>query len=136
MEIKDEVGDENIFIFGHTAKGIVELRDAGYNPKEWASNDPELMHTIETIARLDGGRFDSIARILLDSDHYYHCADYRSYVQTQTRASETYARPADWARMSILNVAGMGRFSIDRTVQEYAKEIWHADPVPVPIPKG
>jgi glycogen phosphorylase len=136
VEIKDEVGDENIFIFGHTAKGIVELRDAGYNPKEWASNDPELMHTIETIARLDGGRFDSIARILLDSDHYYHCADYRSYVQTQTRASETYARPADWARMSILNVAGMGRFSIDRTVQEYAKEIWHADPVPVPIPKG
>ncbi len=134
VEIKDEVGDANIFIFGHTARGIVELRDQGYRPGEWAARDPELMHTIETIARLDGGRFESIARILLGSDHYFHCADYADYIQAQTRASDTYANPDQWARMSILNVAGMGRFSIDRTVREYAKEIWNAETVPVALP--
>ena len=133
VEIHEEVGDANIFIFGHDAKGIVQLRDSGYHPREWASANPELMHTIETIARLEGGRFEAIARMLLDSDHYFHCADYAAYVEAQTRASDTYARPHDWARMSILNVAGMGRFSIDRTVREYAKEIWNAEAVPVPL---
>ena len=72
--------------------------------------------------------------MLLDSDHYFHCADYASYLETQTRASATYARTQDWARMSILNVAGMGRFSIDRTVREYAREIWNAEAVSVPAP--
>jgi glycogen phosphorylase len=134
VEIKDEVGEANIFIFGHTAKGIMELRDTGYHPREWAANNPELMHAIDTIARLEGGRFEGIARMLLDSDHYFHCADYASYLETQTRASETYANPRAWARMSILNVAGMGRFSIDRTVREYAAEIWNAETVTVPSP--
>jgi starch phosphorylase len=135
VEIKDEVGDANIFIFGHTAQGIVELRDSGYRPREWAAANAELQHTIDTIARLEGGRFEPIARILLESDHYCHCADYASYVETQARASMTYAHPHEWARMSILNVAGMGRFSIDRTVREYATEIWHAQGVPVPEPE-
>ena len=134
VEIHQEVGDANIFIFGHTAKSIVELRDAGYRPREWAAQDPELTHTIETIARLEGGRFESLARILLDSDHYFHCADYAPYIQAQTRASEAYADPDRWTRMSILNVAGMGRFSIDRTVREYARDIWNAEAVPVSLP--
>jgi len=132
VEIRDEVGDANIFIFGHTAKGIVELRDTGYQPRVWAAGNPELLHAIETIARLDGGRFEPIARMLLESDHYFHCADYASYLETQTRASAIYARTRDWARMSILNVAGMGRFSIDRTVRDYAREIWNAEAVSVP----
>ncbi|MDP2877379.1 MAG: glycogen/starch/alpha-glucan phosphorylase [Holophaga sp.] len=133
VEIKDEVGDANIFIFGHTAQGIVELRDSGYRPREWAARNSELQRAIDTIARLDGGRFEPIARMLLESDHYFHCADYAAYLEAQTRASETYARPKDWARMSILNVAGMGRFSIDRTVREYAKDIWNAQSVSVPL---
>ena len=132
VEIRDEVGAENIFIFGHTAKEIVALRDRGYRPRDWAEADPELMAAIGTIARLEGGRFDAIARILLDSDHYCHCADFAAYLETQARASRIYASPGDWARMSILNVAGMGRFSIDRTVREYAAEIWDAKAVTVP----
>lgn len=136
VEIKGEVGDANIFIFGHTAKRIVELRDAGYRPREWAAADPELTRALETLARLEGGRFGSLANMLLDSDHYFHCADYASYVEAQARASQAYENPADWARMSILNVAGMGRFSIDRTVREYAAGIWNAETVPVPIPEG
>jgi len=134
VEIRDEVGEANIFIFGHTAKGIVELRDTGYQPRVWAAGNPELLHAIETIARLDGGRFEPIARMLLDSDHYFHCADFASYLETQTQASATYASRRDWTRMSILNVAGMGRFSIDRTVREYAREIWNAETVSVPKP--
>jgi len=133
VEIKEEVGDANIFIFGHDAKGIVQLRDSGYRPRDWADADPELTRTIETIARLEGGRFEPIARMLLDSDHYFHCADYATYVEAQTRVSDIYSDPHEWARLSILNVAGMGRFSIDRTVREYAREIWNAESVTVPL---
>ncbi len=133
IEIRDEVGEANIFIFGHTAEGIRTLRD-GYDPGAWAARDPELRRAIDTIAGLDGGAFHDIARNLLESDSYFHCADYASYVETQARASEVYARPAEWARRSILNTAGMGRFSIDRTVREYAREIWGAPTVPVPLP--
>jgi len=131
VEIRDEVGAANIFIFGHTAKGIVELRDRGYRPRQWAEANPELARAIDTIARLEGGRFEPLARMLLESDPYCHCADYAGYLEAQARVSERYARPGDWARWSILNVAGMGRFSIDRTVREYAGEIWDAKAVPV-----
>jgi len=134
IEIRDEVGEANIFIFGHTAQGIVALRDAGYRPWEWADANPELRRAIATIAGLDGGSFQPIASILRDSDTYFHCADYASYVEAQARVSETYAQPAAWARRSILNTAGMGRFSIDRTVAEYAREIWNTRAVPVPLP--
>jgi len=134
IEIRDEVGEANIFIFGHTAQGIVALRDAGYRPWEWADANPELRRAIATIAGLDGGSFRPIASILRDSDTYFHCADYAGYLEAQARVSETYAQPAAWARRSILNTAGMGRFSIDRTVAEYAREIWHARAVPVPLP--
>jgi len=126
------VGDANIFIFGHTAGQIAGLRDQGYQPRAWAGAEPELMRAIDTIARLEGGRFEGIAGILLDSDYYCHCADFGSYLATQARAAGSYARPRDWARMSILNVAGMGRFSIDRTVRDYAAGIWNAHPAPVP----
>ena len=134
IEIKDEVGEANIFIFGHTAEGIVGLRDSGYRPGDWIQGNPELRGAIETISTLDGGRFQSLGQILRDSDHYFHCADYASYLEGQDRVSTAYADPTEWARRSILNVAGMGKFSIDRTVREYARDIWKAEAVPVPLP--
>jgi starch phosphorylase len=134
VEIMEEVGDANIFIFGNTAQGIVRLRDAGYQPWEWVKANPELQRAIETISGLEGGRFQTLGRILMDSDHYFHCADYASYLETQERVSATYASPSEWARLSILNVAGMGKFSIDRTVREYARDIWKAEAFPVPLP--
>ena len=67
-------------------------------------------------------------------DSYFHCADYASYLEGQDRVSTAYADPTEWARRSILNVAGMGKFSIDRTVREYARDIWKAEAVPVPLP--
>jgi len=133
VEIKEEVGDANIFIFGHTADGIVRLRDAGYHPREWAQGNPELKRAIETISTLEGGLFWPLGQALLDSDHYFHCADYAAFVEAQERVSATYANPSEWARRSILNVAGMGKFSIDRTVREYARDIWKAPFVSVPL---
>jgi len=134
IEIKVEVGEANIFIFGNTAEGIVRLRDSGYRPGEWIQGNPELRRAIDTISTLDGGRFQSLGQILMDSDHYFHCADYASYLDGQELVSATYADPTEWARRSILNVAGMGKFSIDRTVREYARDIWKAEAVPVPLP--
>jgi starch phosphorylase len=134
VEIKEEVGDANIFIFGHTAEGIVKLRDAGYQPREWIQANPELQRAIDTIATLDGGCFQSLGRALSESDHYFHCADFPSYLETQERVAATYADPAEWARQSILNVAGMGKFSIDRTVRDYNRDIWKAPFVSVTPP--
>ncbi len=133
VEIKEEVGEANIFIFGHTAEGIVSLRDSGYQPGEWARGNPELRRAIETISTLEGGLFQSLGQALMDSDHYFHCADYASYLETQERVTATYADPSEWARMSILNVAGMGKFSIDRTVKDYAREIWNTPFIPVSL---
>jgi starch phosphorylase len=135
VEIKEEVGEANIFIFGHTAEGIVRLRDSGYRPREWAMGNPELKRAIETISSLEGGLFQSLSDILLNSDHYFHCADYAAYVETQEQVSATYVNPAEWAQRSILNVSGMGKFSIDRTVREYTRDIWKAPFIPVPLPE-
>ena len=134
IEIRDEVGADNIFIFGHTAQGIIRLRDAGYDPRSWVAANPELGRAIDTIGRLDQGRFGTLAQILLGSDYYCHCADYPGYLASQSEASALYRDPQAWARKSILNVAGMGRFSIDRTVAEYAREIWGATALPVALP--
>ncbi len=131
VEIRDAVGEANLFIFGHTAPEVVRLRDAGYQPRALIEGQRELARAIDTIASLQGGTFQTLGRILTDSDHYLHCADYASYLEAQSLASTTYERPTDWDRRSILTVAGMGHFSIDRTVRGYAQEIWRVPSVPV-----
>ena len=134
IEIREEVGAENIFIFGHTADEVEAIRRAGYRPREWIATDPELVQAIDTIGSgaLDGchsGIFRPIFDSLTQYDYHQLCADFRSYVDCQARAAEVYAKPADWWRMSILNVAGMGKFSSDRTTREYAEEIWRVKKV-------
>ena len=89
---------------------------------------------IEEVARgalavANPGLFDPILHVLRENDRYLHCADFDSYRAAQDRASETYRRPGDWNAMSIRNVAGMGRFSSDRTLREYASEIWGVAPL-------
>ena len=116
IEIREEVGPENMFVFGHTAEEIA-ARPA-------ANITPELKRVIDTIATMSGGLFKPLADILLANDRYFHCADFASYASTQQRAAETWTRRGDWTRMSILNTARSGKFSADRTVREYAEEIW------------
>jgi starch phosphorylase len=136
VEIRDEVGSENIFIFGHTAAEIETLRASGYDPRAWVEKSVALRRAVDVIARgpLDEahpGLFRPVVDELLGSDRYFLCADFDAYVECQSRAAGTHRRSRDWARMSILNVAGMGRFSSDRTVREYAADIWSATPVRV-----
>jgi glycogen phosphorylase len=137
VEIREEVGPENVFIFGHTAEEVAALRAAGYGPQAWIEKDPELRRAIDVIAsgELDAGSglFRPIVDELRGEDRYLLCADFRAYADAQARASAAYARPDEWWRMSILNVAGMGKFSSDRTTREYAEEIWDARPVPSTI---
>jgi len=138
VEIRDEVGPENIFIFGHTAPEIEALRASGYDPRAWVEKSAELRRAVDAIARgplekAYPGLFQPVVEELLGSDRYFLCADFDVYVECQRRAAETYRRAEDWARMSVLNVAGMGRFSSDRTVREYAADIWSAAPVRVEL---
>ena len=136
VEIRDAVGDENIFIFGHTADEVAALKAGGYHPRRFIDASPGLAQVIDAIASgplavSHPGLFDPILRILCDLDRYLICADFDRYVEAQGRAAEAYRRPQLWNAMSIRNVAGMGPFSSDRTVSEYAKEIWGARPVSV-----
>ena len=137
VEISEEVGPENIFIFGHTKDEVEALRASGYSPETFLSQSEELRRAIDVISNgsLDGGSglFRPIVDALLGEDRYLLCADFASYAACQRRVAAEYARPDEWWRKSILNVAGMGKFSSDRTTKEYADEIWNAKPVPVSL---
>jgi glycogen phosphorylase len=134
IEIRQEVGDGNIFIFGLTADEVTALRPH-YDPWQQYWSDPQLKRVLDMI---QGGvfspgepaRFQPIVESLLSGgDRYLLLADYASYVECQERVARTYRDQAPWTRKSILNTAGMGKFSSDRTIQEYAREIWGVAPV-------
>jgi starch phosphorylase len=136
IEIRQEVGRESMFVFGHTVEEVGALRRSAYDPVAWIDANPELRRAVHTIAegeigRQEPGLFAPIVEILAYRDRYLHCADFASYLDCQDRVAAAYLRADDWARMSIRNVAGMGRFSSDRTVREYARQVWGAVPVPV-----
>jgi glycogen phosphorylase len=139
IEIKDAVGDDNIFIFGLTVDEIVSARNAGYNPRHFYNTNAELRRVVDQIGE---GRFSPqqpdlfqpiIRTLLHDGDPYMIMADFGAYLESQDRVSNTYRDTDAWTRMSILNTARVGRFSSDRTIREYANEIWHVDPIPVKI---
>jgi len=135
VEIMEAVGKDNIFIFGLTADEVEELRPT-YNPSDYYKADRETQVVLDMIFagnfnRDERGIFDALRHVLLDTDHYMHLADFPAYVATQDRVSELYRKPQDWSRKAILNVANSGRFSSDRTIAEYAEEIWHAPAVPI-----
>ena len=141
IEIRQEVGDTNLFAFGHTVEEISALRTQGDDSRARVEADPVLGAVVRelsegALARAHPGLFDPIVEVLLARDTYFHCADFAPYVACQGRVAATYARPEDWTRMSIRNVAGMGWFSSDRTMAEYAREVWHAAPVTVRLPGG
>jgi starch phosphorylase len=132
IEIREAVGPDNIFIFGKTADQVAELRASGYSPSRWIEQNDELRRVIEELEsgevdRRSGGAFRSIAEMLRTSDYYLNCIDFADYVECHARAERTYVDRETWTRMSIRNVANMGRFSSDRTVREYAEEIWKVE---------
>jgi starch phosphorylase len=130
IEIREEVGAENIFIFGLTAATIAEMRANGsYDPRRYYESDPSIRRVLDALASDrfcpgEPGLLRWIPETLLSRDDYFVLADFASYVATQARISREYVEPALWTRKAILNVARIGRFSSDRTVREYAREIW------------
>ena len=131
IEIREQVGEENMFVFGLTADEVVQQRAGGYDPRAFIERTPELKRVIDTVAAMSDGHFKPLVDILITNDRYFHCADFASYVETQHRAAQAWSRPDDWARLSILNTARSGFFSADRTIADYAREIWGAEKVDV-----
>ena len=139
IEIKEEVGDENIFIFGLTAEQVLQNRQGNYKPRDIYAGNPELKRVIDMIAAdyfsMDNpGLFNFVPEILLNGDYYMLMADYADYVRTQDNVSRLYRRKSGWTKKSILNTARIGKFSSDRTIKEYAAEIWDVKPVTRPSP--
>lgn len=138
VEIREEVGADNIFIFGLLADEVMKLKSNGYEPRYYYEKDAELKRVIDMIAgdyfnKNEPGIFKSIVDSLLNVDYYCLLADYRSYIKTQEKVSELYKDLDKWAQKSILNVARIGKFSSDRSVHEYAKNIWKVKPVKLKI---
>ncbi len=137
VEIKDAVGEENIFIFGNTVQEVETLRQNGYNPYDYYNANWELRAIIDWL-RSDyftpgeQNAFAPICESLLEQgDPFLVLADYADYVRAQEAVNTAYAQPKDWARMAILNTARMGYFSSDRTIQEYSEQIWKLQPAVV-----
>ncbi|TSA50574.1 MAG: glycogen/starch/alpha-glucan phosphorylase [Nitrosomonadales bacterium] len=135
IEIMEEVGKENIFIFGLTTQEVEDLHRQGYNPWDYYHANAELKLVLDMIASGyfspdEPHRFQPVVDALLQGgDHYLLLADYASYVACQDKVRALYRKPQEWAKQAILNVAGMGKFSSDRTIREYAEKIWHVAPV-------
>ncbi|MBI5057154.1 MAG: glycogen/starch/alpha-glucan phosphorylase [Nitrospirae bacterium] len=136
VEIREEVGAENFFLFGLTAKQVQEAKSQGYNPSAFYYSNQQLREVMELIR---GGRFSpdntDLFRPLLDTlmyhDEYMLFADFQSYIDCHARVEAAYRDRENWTRMSILNTARMGKFSSDRAIKEYCRDIWKAEPVVV-----
>ncbi len=140
IEIREEVGEDNIFIFGLTADDVIRTKQKGYDPVQYYSGNRELKQALDMIG---SGYFSpkqpDLFRPIVDSllkngDNYMVMADYASYVECHETAEGVYRDQFEWTRKSILNVANMGKFSSDRTIQEYAQNIWGVKPVKIKLP--
>jgi starch phosphorylase len=135
IEIKNAVGDDNIFIFGKTADEVNDMRAGGYHPREYYETNEALRTAVDMIANGffnadDPERYLPIRDTLLaGGDHFFLMADFQSYIDTQKKVEAVYADQDAWVRKAILNVANMGGFSSDRSIHAYAKDIWRVTPV-------
>jgi glycogen phosphorylase len=129
IEIRDEVGEENMFVFGKTAGEIVKLREEGYDPSAAIRSSVALSEVIDRLGSMSGGIFSPLVDLLTRHDRYFHCADFDSYIEAQLRVENSWSDTPAWSRRSLLNTARSGRFSADRTIRQYAEEIWGVLPV-------
>ncbi|MGP0630388.1 glycogen/starch/alpha-glucan phosphorylase [Nitrospina sp. 32_T5] len=136
IEIKNEVGEDNIFIFGLTAEQVDELKTRGYNPHDYYEKNGELKRALDMIR---DGYFSPdhphlfqplIESLLVQGDRFMVLADFASYIETQKEVETLFLQPNEWTRKSILNAAGMGLFSSDRAIRQYCEKIWNVHPLP------
>ena len=133
VEIREAVGAENFFLFGLTAAEVNQAKADGYHPGRVYDSNGDLREVIDLIAgghfsNGDRERFRPLTESLLTRDDYMLLADYQGYIECQDRVSESYLDRPDWLRMSILNCARVGRFSSDRSIRDYCRDIWHTGP--------
>jgi len=140
LEIREVVGADNFFLFGLTAEEVLAKKASGYNPWDFYNSNPELKRVIDRISsgffsHGDPNLFKPLLDSLLYRDDYMLFADFQSYVECQDRVSQAYRDQDHWTRMSILNVARMGKFSSDRSIRDYLQNIWKTPPVKVDVPE-
>ncbi len=138
VEIREEVGEDNFFLFGLQAHEVAELKESGYNPYSYYEGNEDLRAVIDLIgsgifSSGDTELFKPLTDNLLYQDRFMVLADYQAYVDCQKEVSKAYLDQDKWVRMSILNAARMGKFSSDRSIQEYCDQIWDIKPVPVEL---
>jgi glycogen phosphorylase len=138
IEIKEEVGDSNIFIFGLKADEVLYLKKTGYNPREYYEKNADLKKVIDMIANgffspWNPQLFKPIIDSLMSTDNFMLFADFDAYIKCQSVVSQNFLNTEDWTRKSILNVSSTGKFSSDRAIAEYAKDIWNVKSVPIEL---
>jgi starch phosphorylase len=138
IEIREEVGEENFFLFGLTTPEVEQRKRQGYDPRAIYEANPNLREVIDALlsgefSRGDRSLFEPLVNSLLSGDEYMLLADYQSYIDCQDRVSEAYKNEEEWTRMSILNVARIGKFSSDRSIRDYCADIWKTWPVKIQL---
>jgi len=140
IEIREAVGAENFFLFGHTVEELHDLRRSGYNPWDCYHRSPDVRRIMDYfqghfLNLEQPGLYRPVWESLLDhGDPWFVLADFHSYLECQEAVDRAYRDPERWTRMSLANIANMGRFSSDRTILEYARDIWHVTPCPIELP--
>ena len=135
VEMAEEIGEENMFIFGMNADEVQELKHNGYDPRAYYESDPELKRVMDSLidGSFDDGEKDVFLPIWLslveEGDTYCHLADFRSFLQASMKVDELYLQRDEWIKKAIINIARIGKFSSDRAINEYARDIWHIKPV-------
>lgn len=130
VEIHSAVGDDNILIFGMQTPEVLALQKSGYSPMEYYNNNADLRHSLDFIRKgIAGKQFDNIYNTLKNVDHYMALADFADYCLVQKKATDLYNKPEVWSKMSLMNIAKSGIFAADRSIDDYAKNIWHIEPV-------
>ncbi len=138
VEIREEVGEDNFFLFGLTTPEVVQKKAEGYNPRSYYEANPKLREVLDSLANGEfshGDRtlFEPLLQSLLTRDDYMLLADYQSYIDCQDRVSAAYGDRDRWTRMSMLNVARIGKFSSDRSIRDYCADIWKSWPVKIEL---
>jgi starch phosphorylase len=137
VEIREEVGEENFFLFGLRTEEVADLVNRGYDPQAYLAANRALRRVIDSIASGHFSRGDKdlfrplLAKVLSTLDQYVYLADLQSYIDAQERVDVAYRDRSSWLRKSLLNIASVGKFSSDRTIREYARDIWNLRPTVV-----
>lgn len=130
VEIHEAVGDDNIFIFGMKTPEVLKLQKYGYNPTEYYNNNIRLKNALDFIGKgIDAKPFDNIYNTLKSTDTYMALADFSDYCETQKKITESYSDTLSWNKKSLINIANSGIFAADRSISDYANNIWHIKPV-------